>query len=125
MSTATLFDRVGGEQFFRTLVDKFYEGVAADPLLRPMYLDDLVDAREHLALFLIQYWGGPPHYASLRGHPRLRRRHAPFAIDDVARDQWLAHMRTALAQMHDGVEDKDRAELLSYFEMAAHQLRNR
>jgi hemoglobin len=122
VTTLTLFERVGGEPYFVALVDRFYSGVASDPLLRPMYPDDLEDARGHLAMFLIQYWGGPRTYSDTRGHPRLRLRHAPFVVDDAARDAWLGHMRGAL----DAVElDADvRDELESYFEMAANQLRN-
>ncbi len=73
----TLFDRVGGEQFFVDLVGRFYLGVAGDPLLRPLYPDDLSESSQHLALFLMQYWGGPGTYSEQRGHPRLRMRHAP------------------------------------------------
>lgn len=122
MTEVTLFDRVGGEPFFVALVDRFYDGVDTDALLRPMYPDDLGDARSHLALFLIQYWGGPRTYSDTRGHPRLRLRHAPFVVDDAARDAWLGHMHAAL----DGavLDAGDHDELVAYFEMAAGQLRN-
>lgn len=89
-------DAVGGEAFFADLVDRFYEGVVDDPLLRPMYPEDLTDSRRHLALFLQQYWGGPGTYSEERGHPRLRMRHAPFVVDEAARDAWLRHMQAAL-----------------------------
>ena len=93
----TFFDAVGGEETFRRLVDAFYAGVAADPVLRALYPeDDLGPAAERLRLFLIQYWGGPTTYSQTRGHPRLRMRHAPFAIGSAARDAWLRHMRAAL-----------------------------
>lgn len=92
----TVYDDVGGEATFTRLVARFYAGVAADPLLRPMYPDDLADSRRHLALFLMQYFGGPTSYGELRGHPRLRIRHAPFAIDRAARDAWMRHMSAAL-----------------------------
>ena len=75
-----MYDRVGGEPFFVELVDRFYEGVAGDPTLRPLYPADLTDAKAHLAAFLVQYWGGPAAYSAARGHPRLRMRHAPFLI---------------------------------------------
>ena len=88
---------MGGEAFFTTLVHHFYEGVADDPLLRPMYPPgDLAPAERRLRMFLEQYWGGPGTYSEERGHPRLRMRHNPYVIDDAARDAWLLHMRAAL-----------------------------
>ena len=93
---ASVYDAVGGLPFFVDLVDGFYAGVSADPLLRPMYPDDLTDSRRHLAGFLAQYWGGPSAYSGERGHPRLRMRHAPFAIGAPERDAWLRHMLASL-----------------------------
>jgi hemoglobin len=92
----SVYDAVGGQAFFVDLVDGFYAGVAADPLLRPMYPEDLTDARRHLAGFLTQYWGGPSTYSEERGHPRLRMRHAPFTIRAAERDAWLRHMLGSL-----------------------------
>lgn len=122
--TDTFFDRVGGQPFFDDLVRRFYEGVESDQLLRPMYVDSLDDARHHLALFLAQYWGGPRTYEEERGHPRLRRRHAPFPITSAARDAWLTHMDAALAAVADRVSESDRDELTAYLHMAARQLQN-
>lgn len=96
----TFFDAVGGEATFRRLVHRFYQGVATDELLRPMYPEeDLGPAEERFTLFLIQYWGGPRTYSEQRGHPRLRMRHAPFPVDRAAHDAWLHHMRTALDEL--------------------------
>ena len=92
----SVYDAVGGRQFFVDLVDGFYAGVSTDPLLRRMYPDDLADSRRHLAAFLTQYWGGPSTYSEERGHPRLRMRHAPFVIGEAERDAWLRHMLGAL-----------------------------
>ena len=125
MPSDSLFDRVGGQSFFDDLVELFYDRVSSDILLRPMYSEDLTDAKDHLAKFLGQYWGGPTTYADERGHPRLRMRHAPFDIDTVARDHWLAHMRTALLALRSRISEKDADDFDSYLEMAAHQLRNR
>jgi hemoglobin len=120
----TLFDRVGGQPFFDELVDRFYDGVILDEVLIAMYPEDLTDSKRHLALFLAQYWGGPPSYSSERGHPRLRMRHAPFRITKRARDAWLTCMRAAVASVADQLNDDDRIDLESYLDMAAHQLRN-
>jgi hemoglobin len=115
---------VGGQPFFNDLVERFYDGVADDEILRPMYPEDLTESKRILALFLAQYWGGPAAYAEERGHPRLRMRHAPFRITKRARDAWLVHMRAAVASLSDRIGDDDAAELDAYLDMAAHQLRN-
>jgi hemoglobin len=122
----SLFDRLGGEQFFVDLVDHFYRGVAADPLLRPLYPDDLAESRRHLSLFLGQYWGGPPTYNEERGHPRLRLRHVPFVIGPPERDAWLRHMRAAVAHMAEvtDLSTEEAQELDAYFDMAARSLVN-
>jgi hemoglobin len=117
-----MFDRVGGKAFFIALVDRFYEGVVGDPVLRPLYPDDLAESRAHLALFLAQYWGGPASYNELRGHPRLRMRHAPFVIGTLERDAWLKHMIGAVEASE--IESDDKAELVSYLNMAANSLMN-
>jgi hemoglobin len=92
----SVHDVVGGRPFFDDLVEGFYAGVSADPLLRPLYPEDLTDSRRHLAGFLTQYWGGPSTYSEERGHPRLRMRHAPFVIGEAERDAWLHHMLGSL-----------------------------
>jgi hemoglobin len=96
----TFYEQVGGHETFVRLVDVFYDGVAADPLLRPLYPEeDLTGAKERLRMFLEQYWGGPTTYSQQRGHPRLRMRHAPFRVNPEARDHWLAHMREAVESL--------------------------
>jgi len=96
-SETTPYAQMGGAEFFEALVHHFYEGVAADPVLRAMYPEeDLAPAERRLRLFLTQYWGGPTTYSDERGHPRLRMRHNPYVIDDDARDRWLDAMRAAL-----------------------------
>jgi hemoglobin len=98
--TLTFFEAVGGEPTFRKLVHRFYQGVAEDQLLRPLYPEeDLGPAEERLTLFLMQYWGGPKTYSEQRGHPRLRMRHAPFRVDRAAHDAWLRHMREAVEEL--------------------------
>ena len=119
-----LYDAVGGEAVFRRLVARFYEGVALDPVLRPLYPDeDLTEARERLTLFLVQYWGGPGTYSEQRGHPRLRMRHFPFAIGPDERDRWLVHMAAAVEQTAPTPAIAER--LMTYFVPAAEAMRNR
>jgi hemoglobin len=119
----TFFDAVGGEETFRLLVQRFYAGVAGDPVLRALYPeDDLGPAEERLRMFLIQYWGGPSTYSEQRGHPRLRMRHAPFAVNTAARDAWLRHMKDALDSL--GLPAAYAQRLWDYFTTAADSLRN-
>ncbi|GLW10817.1 globin [Microtetraspora sp. NBRC 13810] len=119
----SFYDAVGGEETFRRLVHRFYQGVAQDPLLRPLYPEeDLAGAEDRLRMFLIQYWGGPSAYSQQRGHPRLRMRHHPFVIGSAERDAWLRHM-------HDGVESLElppelATRLWDYLVYAAHSLVN-
>lgn len=123
-STTTLYAIAGGMPFFERLVTRFYDGVASDPLLRPLYPEeDLAGARHRLTLFLAQYWGGPRTYDAERGHPRLRMRHFPFAIGPAERDRWLVHMRAAIAALAPPSEVGDALE--RYFASAADAMRNR
>jgi hemoglobin len=120
---ASFYEAVGGEDTFHRLVSAFYRGVAEDPVLRPVYPSkDLASAEEHLRLFLVQYWGGPRTYDELRGHPRLRMRHARFVIGEAERDAWLRRMRAALDEI--GLDEEHDAQLWEYLVMAAHSLVN-
>jgi hemoglobin len=123
LASSTLYERVGKEPFFVKLVDKFYEGVGQDVILRPLYPEDLVPGKAHLAGFLSQYWGGPPNYSMERGHPALRMRHRPFAIGQVERDAWVLHMTEAVAVSDASPQDK--ALMLAYFSDAGTFLMNR
>jgi len=122
-TTVSFYEAVGGEEAFTRLVHRFYQEVAADPVLRPVYpTQDLGPAEEHLRLFLIQYWGGPATYNELRGHPRLRMRHVRFHIGETERDLWLKHMRTALDEL--ALPAPLDVQLWDYLVMAAHSLVN-
>ena len=93
----SFYDAVGGAETFHAIVSRFYQLVAQDPILRPMYpADDMDGAEERLRMFLEQYWGGPRTYTELRGHPRLRMRHIPYRIGPMQRDAWLRCMVTAI-----------------------------
>jgi hemoglobin len=122
----TVHEVVGGDDFFVTLVDRFYAGVAEDPILRPLYPDELTDSKRWLAGFLVQYWGGSQAYSLERGHPRLRMRHLPFRIGPAERDAWFRHMVAALNSL---VAERDvlpetEQRLREYFSMAAEAMRN-
>jgi hemoglobin len=88
-----------GDEGFARLVAAFYRQIPADPILGPMYpADDLPGAEARLRDFLIFRFGGPQRYIEQRGHPRLRMRHAPFPVNQAARDRWMLLMDRALAE---------------------------
>jgi hemoglobin len=120
----SLYQEVGGSDFFVELVNKFYEGVINDEVIISLYPDrnDLEGAKERLSLFLMQYWGGPTTYSDERGHPRLRQRHFPFAIGERERDHWLMHMQSAIDAMP--ASDSVRTRLSEYMSNAAQHLVN-
>jgi len=122
MAPANMYERLGGMAFFEGLTGRFYERVAKDEVLRPLYPDDLEAPRRHLCLFLAQFWGGPRLYDEERGHPRLRARHLPFKIGQKERDQWLAHMTAAVKEAHIGALEE--AQLLGYFDAASTHMIN-
>jgi hemoglobin len=85
-----------GEEGFARLVAAFYRQIPADDILRPMYpKDNLAGAEQRLRDFLVFRFGGPARYIEHRGHPRLRMRHAPFSINQTARDRWVQLMERA------------------------------
>ena len=121
-AVSSLYDDVGGAPVFRQLVDDFYAGVADDPVLRPLYPEDLGPARDRLRMFLEQYWGGPTTYSEQRGHPRLRMRHVAWQIGTRERDAWLSHMLAAVARLD--VAEEQREAIRDHVERAAHMLVN-
>jgi hemoglobin len=120
-----MYERAGGEPFFETLTARFYGAVSDDPILRPLYPADPVRfeaARQHLKLFLIQHWGGPPVYRAERGEAQLDRRHRRFHIGPAERDAWLQHMRQAVRA--GDLRPLDETQMLSFFEATANHLVN-
>lgn len=118
----SIYASVGGEATFRRLVDEFYARVEADPVLRPMFPEDMGPGKEWQRLFLIQFFGGPAQYAGERGHPRLRMRHGPFRIDREARERWLKHMLDAIDVV--GIEEPMKTVMRDYFVRASEHMIN-
>lgn len=119
----SLYERMGGHDTFARIAQVFYQGVATDPVLKPMYPEqDLTAAEERFRLFLQQYWGGPSTYSENRGHPRLRMRHAPFPVTAQARDHWLRHVLAGVDAV--ALEPELDALLRDYLYRAAHSLVN-
>ena len=107
-----LYDRIGHDAFAR-LVAAFYRRVPQDDILGALYpKHDLAGAEERLRDFLIMRFGGPDTYLQRRGHPRLRMRHARFAIDHAARDRWISLMEAA---MHEAALPPEAAAILHPF----------
>jgi hemoglobin len=117
-TAASFYDEIGGSPTIRRIVARFYAGVATDEVLRPLYPEeDLSAAEERFAMFLEQYWGGPTTYSDRRGHPRLRMRHAPFAVTPTAAQHWLTHFRAALDEA--GLTPEQDAQFWEYVTHAA------
>jgi hemoglobin len=107
IETATLYRRAGGRETVSAIVEAFYRRVEGDEHLRPIYPEDLRPGKEKLKLFFEEWLGGPRSYSSKYGHPRLRRRHFPFVIDERAAGRWLRYMREAWQEA--GVDEEIQA----------------
>lgn len=119
----SFYEAVGGEPTFRRIVARFYAQVPTDDVLRALYREeDLGPAEERLALFLMQYWGGPATYSEQRGRPRLRMRHHPFKIGPAERDAWLGAMRVAVDEA--GLTEPACEQLWNYLESTANHMMN-
>ena len=119
----TLFDLIGEEGFAR-LVAGFYRRVPQDDILGPMYPPhDLAAAEVRLRDFLVGRFGGPSRYIEQRGHPRLRMRHMPFAVDRRARDRWMQLMSEAMVDA--GLPPEADALLRAFFDEVSTMLINR
>jgi hemoglobin len=119
----SFYDAIGGYPTIAKVVERFYQGVAEDEVLRPLYPEeDLGPAEIRFRMFLEQYWGGPRTYSDQRGHPRLRMRHNPFKIGPIERDAWLRCMRIAVDEA--GMDDAHRAQFWQYIEYAAASMVN-
>ncbi len=118
----TVADLVGGVDAFIALVDDFFERVETDPLLRPVYPDELEPGKTHFAQFLAQYFGAGPVYSSHRGHPRLRMRHGPFTVTRQGAEHWAAHMSDAIRAQ--GFPAEAERAMLDYVAWATPQMVN-
>ncbi|HSJ10078.1 MAG TPA: globin [Longimicrobiales bacterium] len=123
MNEAELYERIG-EDGFERLVRAFYRQVPGDDILGPMYpADDLAGAEQRLRDFLVGRFGGPQRYVEQRGHPRLRMRHAPFAIDAAGAARWLTLMDNAFVEARLPADAE--ALLRDFFIAVAAMMRNR
>ena len=122
----TVYERLGGDAGVRALADRFYEIMDRLPEAKPirdMHPPDLTESSQKLYEFLSGWLGGPQLYMQRRGHPRLRARHMPFAVDRAASEQWVMCMDQAL--MAQGVDPQLRFNLMMSFARVANHMRNR
>jgi len=120
------YERLGGEQAVRRLVDRFYDLMDTLPDagdIRALHPEDLTGSRDKLFKFLSGWLGGPPLYQMEHGHPRLRARHLPFPIGEAERDAWLLCMEQALAETE--MDELLRGHLLQSLRNTADHMRNR
>ncbi|MBJ6361416.1 globin [Paenibacillus sp. MAHUQ-46] len=102
-SDSTIYEALGGGQAIRQLVETFYPKVKADPLIGPLFPEDIDPVMEKQYMFLTQFFGGPQLYSDVHGHPMMRARHMPFPITRERADAWLACMAAALEEL--GVDE--------------------
>ncbi|PTM56425.1 globin [Desmospora activa] len=120
--TTTLYERMGGDKTIRTIVEAFYPRVQQDPLLAPLFPADIQPVMERQYQFLTQFFGGPPLYSHIHGHPRLRARHLPFPITPERAEAWLRCMSAALDDAN--IEGELRDEIWSRFYFTAAHMVN-
>lgn len=117
MNVEELYQQLG-EETLEQLIAAFYCRVKVDDILKPMYpADDLAGAEYRLKEFLIYRLGGPQRYLEERGNPALRMRHAPFVVDQLARDRWMELMKAAMDDIN--LQTDTRVTLESFFDQMA------
>ena len=125
-NTATTYEKIGGDAAIGKLCDRFYELMDTVPQfqgIRAMHKADLTESRDKLFMFLSGWMGGPDLFVEKFGHPRLRGRHAPFAIGESERDQWVACMVLAMEDV--GIDQESRDKLVKNFFQTADFMRNK
>ncbi|OLS20928.1 MAG: Group 2 truncated hemoglobin GlbO [Candidatus Heimdallarchaeota archaeon LC_3] len=120
-----IFSKVGGSEFFRSLVDIFYNKIENDLILRPIFPESLEAGRKWQYLFLQQFFGGPREYEQIRGHPRLRKRHLPFPIGIKERNQWVTLILESIEELGITKDHELRFTFEEYFERTATKLMNK
>ena len=117
MESASLYDRIGGEETLRILTDRFYDQVFEHELISRLFKSDKDEIKEKQRLFLTQFLGGPALYSEVHGHPRLRARHLPHAIGEEDAVAWLTCMDRAISTLD--IADDLKKELFGRFPQSA------
>lgn len=118
-----IFDEIG-RSTIQEIVNLFYEKVEKDPILRPLYRDDLTEPKHHLIIYLVQVFGGPQEYREERGKPKLKFRHVPFTIGQKERDRWMTLMTNAVKSSKVHQFPDIESEILEFFDRLSTQLIN-
>ncbi|WHX48353.1 globin [Paenibacillus woosongensis] len=100
----SIYDNLGGEEVIRQIVEAFYPKVKANPLLGPLFPEDINPVMEKQFMFLSQFFGGPSLFSDAYGHPMMRARHLPFPVTRERAEAWLACMTEALEEV--GIEEE-------------------
>lgn len=117
----TLFEIIGKERLY-SIIESFYIKVYDSPIISHLFEGDKKDIEHKQKLFLTQFFGGPGLYTEAYGHPRMRMRHLPFAIDNTAKEEWLKLMKESI---YEHVEDEELAETIyERFPRVAQHMRN-
>ena len=111
-----------GPKTLERLVDVFYDLVAKDPDLSPIFPKDLTETKEKQRMFLTQFLGGPPLYSEQHGHPMLRARHMPFPVTPTRANAWLACMSKAMDEI--GLDGEPRKAIFERLTLTAHHMVN-
>ncbi|MED3647317.1 globin [Halalkalibacterium halodurans] len=118
----TVYERIGGDKTVSALVDAFYTNVAGDPILAPLFPNDLTETKRKQQQFLTQFLGGPSLYTEEHGHPMLRARHLPFPITPRRAKAWLTCMERAMDEIN--LPSPEREEMMARLTMTAHHMVN-
>lgn len=122
MINETLYERMGGAETIRRIVNAFYPRVQADPHIKHLFPEEIMPVQEKQYLFLTQFFGGPTLYNQQHGHPMLRARHMPFPIGRQQAIAWLGCMTLALEDA--GLSEELRQEALGRLTIAAQHMIN-
>ncbi len=123
---ASPFERLGGEEGVRRVVDYFYDIMDTDPAakgIRAMHAKDLTPMRSKLSDWVIGALGGPPLYAQRSDRGCMVSVHKAFPIGEDERDQWMNCLRQAFIKAE--VPEDLRNLLDKPFRELADQLRSK
>lgn len=113
----TLYAWAGGEPAFRKLFTRFYERVADDKLLAPVFANMDPAHAEHVAKFVGEVFGGPAAYSAEHGgHPAMIRKHLDRALNNEKRKRWVALLLDCADEVGMPDDPEFRSAFVAYLE---------